>query len=77
MTFGWGERELAKEVAFIFMFFFFDILSKTHFMMSRSLLLKLLVFGCKAKNLVAFLFIHTIELTFKDSKSHQFFLCFA
>ena len=79
MAFGWGERELAKEVAFIFMLFV-AILSKAHFMMSRglllTLLLKLLVFVCKAENLVAFLFIHTIPLTFMASKSHNFFFVF-
>ena len=40
--FGWGERELEKEVAFIFMFFVL-ILSKAHFMMSRGLLFTLFV----------------------------------
>ena len=49
-------------------------------MMSRGLLftpflLKLLVFVCNAENLVAFLFIHTIQLTFMASKSHHFFFC--
>ena len=38
-----GERELAKEVAFIFLFFFVAILSKAHFMMSRGLLFTLFV----------------------------------
>ena len=67
-----------KEVAFIFMFFV-AILSKAHFMMSRGFLFTLFVevisFACKAENLVAFLFIHTIQLTFMASKSHHFFLC--
>ena len=61
-------------------FFFVAILSKAHFMMSRGcclpFLLKLLVFACKDENLVAFLFIHTIQLTFMASKSHNcFFFC--
>ena len=78
--FGWGERELEKEVAFIFMFFVL-ILSKAHFMMSRGLLftflLKLLIFACKAENLVAFL-LYILYSSHLWLQNHtNFFLCFA
>ena len=48
MTFGWGERELGKEVAFTFMFLFVAILSKPILCLSVAcfldLFVKLLVF---------------------------------
>ena len=39
------------------------------------LFVKLLVCFCKAKNIVIYLFIHTIQLTFSILKLHPFFLC--
>ena len=41
MTFDWGERELAKEVAITFLFFFFCYFGQAHFVFVSGLLFDL------------------------------------
>ena len=41
MTFDWGERELAKEVAITFLFFFFFYFEQAHFVFGSGLLFDL------------------------------------
>ena len=77
----WLRGARVSEGSGFYIHVFVPILSKAHFMMSKGLLftpflLNILVFYCKDENLVAFLFIHTIQLTFTASKSHQFFFFF-
>ena len=76
-----GGVELAKEVAFTFLFccyfeqvfFFFMWRLMTCRMQLFVLVVKLLVSFYKDENIVTFLFIHTIQLIFTASKTTPFF----
>ena len=48
----------------------------TYWMQLFVLVVKLLVSFYKSKNIVTFLFIHTIQLIFMASKTPPFFFCF-